>query len=116
MKECMRWSQRLVSLLGRFYIAKAAEHCIDKLNKGSRFDDTLVKTRAFGVKIVDQVINGTHYERSMRSFLILEDVIEVLKCKTFWIKQRPLKKPISILKELSNAFEKKRQIKSRKHV
>ena len=75
--------QKLVPLLGGFHMAKAAEHCIGKLVKGSGLDDTLVETKVFGVKVVEQVISGGHYERSLRAYLILEDVIEIMKWKVF---------------------------------
>ena len=89
-------------------MTKVAEHCIVKLVKGSEFDDALVETKIFWVKILDEVIHGSHYDQSLRGLLIFEDVIEVLKWKAFWIKYgHPLKEPISILKELLNAFEEK---------
>ena len=40
-----------VGLLGGFYKTKAAEYYNGELVKGSEFDDVLVKSKAFGVKL-----------------------------------------------------------------
>ena len=46
------------------------ELCIGNLIKGSGFDDALVETELFGMEIVEQVIHGSHYDRSLRGVLI----------------------------------------------
>ena len=64
-------------------MAKAAEHCIEKLVKGSGLDDALVETKVFGEKVLEQALSGNHYELSLRGYLILEDAIEIMKWKAF---------------------------------
>ena len=39
-------------MLGTFHLAKAVEHCIGKMMKGSGFQDTFVERKTFGLKIV----------------------------------------------------------------
>ena len=36
-------------------------------------------TQVFGVNIIDAVLNGTNYARSLKGYLILADTIEKLK-------------------------------------
>ena len=37
----------------------------------------VVGTQAFGVNVIDAVLNGTNYARSLRDYLILANAIEV---------------------------------------
>ena len=74
----------IILLLGGFHIAKAAQHSIGKLIKHTGLDDALVKTGAFGIKIIESVTSRSHYDRSLRGLLILEDAVEALKWKAFW--------------------------------
>ena len=60
-------------------MAKCVQHCIGKYIRDSRLDDTLVETQVFGKKIIEQVLNGTHYIRSIRAILILVDSINRLE-------------------------------------
>ena len=57
-------------------MAKAVEHCIGKLVKGSGIEDALRESSAFGTNVVDAVINGSHYVRSLRDIH--------LKWEAFW--------------------------------
>ena len=43
-----------------------------------------METQVFGKKIIGQVLNGTHYIRSLRTILILVDSINCLKWDAFW--------------------------------
>ena len=51
-------------------------------------DDALVETQVFGKKIIEQVLSGTHYTRSLRAILILVDFINRLKWDAFWENNR----------------------------
>ena len=65
-------------------MAKAAQHSIEKLIKHTGLDDALVETEAFGIKILESVTSGSHYDRCLRELLIPEDAAEALKWKEFW--------------------------------
>ena len=43
-----------------------------------------METQVFGKKVIVQVLNGTHYIRSLRAILILVDSINRLKWDAFW--------------------------------
>ena len=55
-----------------------------KYIRGSGLDDALVETQVFGKKVIEQVLNGTHYIRLLRAILILVDSINRLKWDAFW--------------------------------
>ena len=55
-----------------------------KYIRGSGLDDALVETQVFGKKVIEQVLNGSHYIRSLRAILILVDSINRLKWDAFW--------------------------------
>ena len=50
----------LFPLLSGFHMAKCLIRCIRKYIKGSGLEDALTETEVFGVKILEQVLNGTH--------------------------------------------------------
>ena len=74
---------RIIPLLGAFRMTKGAQHSIGKLIKHRGLDDALVETGTFGIKITESVTSWSHYDRSVRGLLILEDALEVLKWKVF---------------------------------
>ena len=63
---------------------KAFQHCIGKYLKGSGIEDALIETKTFGVNVVESVLNGTHYVRSMRGLLIISEVITIMQWEAFW--------------------------------
>ena len=75
--------QSIISMLGGFHTAKCFEYCIEKYIQGSVVEESLRQTCVFGVKMVDAVLNGTNYVRSLEGLLILSNAIEMLKWKAF---------------------------------
>ena len=67
-------------------MAKCGQHSIGKYIRGSGLDDALMETQVFGKKVIEQVLNGTHYIRSLRVILILVDSINCLKWDAFRVK------------------------------
>ena len=72
-------------MLRNFHFAKAVQHCIGKLLKGTGLSDALVETKAFGLKTIETVLAGTHYVRSLRGLLIISEKIETLQWEAFWL-------------------------------
>ena len=56
-------------MLDGFHTAKYLQHIIGKYIRGSGLEESFRQTRVFGVKIVDSVLDGTHYVRSSRDYL-----------------------------------------------
>ena len=48
-------------MLDGFHTAKCLQHIIGKYIRGSGLEEPFRQTRVFGVKIVDSVLDGTHY-------------------------------------------------------
>ena len=48
-----------------FSHTKYVEHCIGKYTEGSCIEESLKQTQAFDVNVVDAVLNGTNYARSL---------------------------------------------------
>ena len=82
--KCPNEFKMLVPCLRGFHMAKGVQHCIGKYIRGSGLDDALVETQVFRKKVIEQVLNGTHYIRSLRAILILMDSINRLKWDAFW--------------------------------
>ena len=74
----------LVPMLGGFHMAKCVQRAIGKYIKGTGLEDALVETGVFGVKVMESVIGGTNYVRSLRGIQILSGAIELSKWKAFW--------------------------------
>ena len=77
--KCLNEFRMLVSCLGGFHMTKCVQHCIGKYIRGSGLDDALMETQEFLENVIEQVLNGTHYTRSLRAILILVDSINRLK-------------------------------------
>ena len=63
---------------------KCVQRCIGKYIWGSGLDEALVETVVFGKKVIQQVLNGTCYIRSLRAILIFMYSINRLKWEAFW--------------------------------
>ena len=58
-------------------------HCIRKYNQGFDIEEGLRQTEVFGVDVVDAVLNGKNYVRSLKGYLILAYAIEKLRWEAF---------------------------------
>ena len=82
--KCPNEFKMLVPCLGAFHMAKCVQHYTGKYIRGSGLDDALVETQVFGKKVIEQMLNGTHYIRSLRAILTFVDSINRLKWDAFW--------------------------------
>ena len=76
--------KNLVPMLGGFHMGKAVKHCIGKIMRGSGIEDALTESVVFGPSVVESVISGSHYVRSLRGLRIVYDVLQNLKWEAFW--------------------------------
>ena len=79
--------QNLIPIFRGFHTEKCLQHSIGKYIRSSALEESIRQTRAFGVKIVDSVLDVTHYVRSLKALLILLDAIKNLKWSLHSIKQ-----------------------------
>ena len=52
--------------------------------QGSGIDTALVLSKAFRLNIVESVLFGGQYERSLIGMQVIKEVFEVLKWEAFW--------------------------------
>ena len=55
--------KNIVPMMVKFHLAKAVQHCLGKLVKGTGFQCNFLETNVFGVKTVEAFILGSHYLR-----------------------------------------------------
>ena len=77
----------MIPIFRGFHTEKCLQHSIGKYIRSSALEESIRQTRAFGVKIVDSVLDVTHYVRSLKALLILLDAIKNLKWSLHSIKQ-----------------------------
>ena len=70
-------------MLRGFHTAKYLQHSIGKYIRVSGLEESLGQAHIFGVKIVDSVLDDTHYVRSLKGLLILTNTMEKLKWSAF---------------------------------
>ena len=75
--------RNLIPMLGGFYTAECLHDSIEKYIRGSGLEESLRQTHVFGVKIIDSVLDGTFYVRSLKGLLILAHAVEKLKWSAF---------------------------------
>ena len=70
--------------MGGFHMAKAAMLCVGKYLRGSGIEDAFVETEAFRLKVVQSVMEGSHYVRAFRGLLIAAEAVKSMKWDVFW--------------------------------
>ena len=103
--------KNLVPMLGGFHMAKCVQRSIGKYIKGTGLEDALVETGVFGVKVMESIIEGKDYVRSLRGVQILSSAIELAKWKAFWKlhDKKDFEDSIQAVKEFANFLDKKDQ-------
>ena len=62
--------KNIIPMLEGFHMAKPLLHCIGKYLKHTGLVNILIQTDTFGIKMVEAVVAGTHYVRSVRGKLV----------------------------------------------
>ena len=75
----------LFPCLGPFHMARILQKCAGKLLRGSGLDDLLIECGTFGQGVMETVLNGKHYYRSLAGLLIIEDLIVSIQWKAFFL-------------------------------
>ena len=70
-------------MMGMFHYAKVLLRCGGRLLLASGLDDGLIEAEVFGKKIVQSVLAGSHYVRAFKGMLIIEEVLTLLKWRSF---------------------------------
>ena len=98
--------QNLLPVLGAFHMAKIAQHSAGKYIRDVGFEDALIETKTFGIKVVQSVFDGTHYIRSFRGLLIISEAIHSLQWEAFWLRHSKdkFKDELNYLQQLYQSF------------
>ena len=63
---CPTGFENVLPMLCCFHLKISVEHCFGKVIKDSGVEDTLYEKNSLGLKIMEQVLRGTHYVRYLR--------------------------------------------------
>ena len=70
--------------MGPFHWTRVLLKCQGKYLRGSGVDDALIECSVFGKGVLETVLNGSHYVRSLTGMLIVEDIVMKLLWEEFW--------------------------------
>jgi hypothetical protein len=65
-------------------MAKIALGCLGKYLKGSGAENILVESSVFGVNVVETVLTGKHYARSIKGVQLLKEALLRLQLEAFF--------------------------------
>ena len=74
----------ILPLMGSFHMSRILLKCQGKYLRGSGPDDALIECSVFGPGVLETVLNGTHFVRSLTGTLMVEDVVITLIWEEFW--------------------------------
>ena len=74
----------ILPLMGPFHWTRVLLKCQGKYLRGSGVDDALIECSVFGKGVLETVLNGSHYVRSLTGMLIVEDIVMKLLWEEFW--------------------------------
>ena len=67
--------QDIVLCMGSFHMVKVALRCVGKYLKGSGAESILLESGTFGVLVVDSVLGGINYSRSLKGLQLLKEAL-----------------------------------------
>ena len=76
--------QNIVLCMGSFHMAKVALGCVGKYLKGSGAENIFVESEIFGVNVVDSVLSGKNYSRSLTGLQLLKEALLRLQWEAFF--------------------------------
>ena len=76
--------KNLFAAMGPFHWGKVLMRCNGKLMRGSGFEDAFVETGVFGPGVLETVLSGGHYYRSLAGNIFLDNLITYYQWNAFW--------------------------------
>jgi hypothetical protein len=107
--------RNIVLCIGSFHMIKVVMACIGKYLEGSGAETIWTQNLVFGVNVVQSVLGGTHYNRSVKGLFLLSECMERLQWSEFF-KENGLDKYLEemhLLKDLMEAVAAKDREKSK---
>ena len=84
---CPEQFSGLILLLSSFHMSKVALGCVGKFLKGSGAETILVESEIFGTNVVESVMNGKNYSRSLKGMQLLKEALVRLQFETFFVQE-----------------------------
>lgn len=76
--------ENLVLCLGSFHMAKVVLACIGKYIRNSGAENILIESSVFGINVVESVISGKNYVRSLKGLQLLKEAFARLEWEAFF--------------------------------
>lgn len=80
--------ENIILFLGGFHIIKVVQSCIGKYLKHSGIENVFIEAGLFGMFVVDQVLSGSNYSRSVQGFNFLAEALRRIQFKEFFTPER----------------------------
>ena len=78
----------LILCMGSFHKAKILLGCLGKYLRGSGAENIWIENLVFGINVVQSVLGGTHYTRSLKGTLLLCEAMQKLQWCEFYMVAR----------------------------
>lgn len=74
----------IVLCMGSFHMAKVVLGCLGKYLKGSGAESILIESSVFGINVVESVLSGRNYNRSLKGMQLLQEALIRLELAEFF--------------------------------
>lgn len=71
-------------MMGMFHYGKVLLRCAGQLLMSTGLDDGIIECGIFGKKVLQSVLSGPHYVRSLKGILIVSEIIDSLRWTAFF--------------------------------
>ena len=92
----------IVLCLGSFHMTKIALGCLGKYLKGSGAENILIESAIFGVNVIDSVLGGKNYVRSLKGLQLLKESFARLQWVAFFQEEDNIEKYKKQLKNIAH--------------
>jgi hypothetical protein len=108
----------LVICMGSFHMMKVVLNCLGKYLRGSGAEKVWTESMVFGINVVEAVLTGKNYARSLKGMLLLSESLERLRwCQFFKVHgTEKYQDELELLKLLKMRISKKERQQSQKIV
>ena len=107
-----------VPCLGSFHMIKVALSSIGKFLRGSGAETIWTECSIFGINIVESVLNGSNYVRSLKGMFLLSESMDRLRWEAFFrsTEIQNYHPALAILSNLKSALGLKNRVQAKQHL
>ncbi len=106
--------KNIVLCLGSFHMIKVLLGCLGKYIQGSGAETIFIETSIFGINVVQSVLGGTNYVRSVKGMMLLSEAMDRLRWCQFFKENGTANymQDLHLLNDLKAAIVDKKRVKS----